>query len=1521
MASILLTTIITELVKEKIANQDYGVSVINLPEFDYASFASDIVSEKPVEIFFLGFSDNDIESLRLSLPVSSNISYAFNVEAAEESRNTGNENVFRIFIVNKTEIEKLSSLMWFPRITLSEVYRKSCNYAVQKLYDSNNVILSIIRALRKKDIQNILGFERVLEYICIILSTPKRDLPQAVKENYYKLGLCKDSNIVSGNPSNNDIATAIQKNHAIVERIGNLEQAERQSITNYYANNPKDKDLPRLILQYYKTKDASLLKEMELSEVEACLKAVKKKPTDPTKKSKKETLTATSMAADLVFSEETEQIENILSELTDKIDKRANPNKSERVEVDVDGKVLQIKVEPATEKIAEDLISDIEYGGIIHADVASPADAINDIDKYAYTSFKEEYLNDVWNDLSAVNGMIDDEETISSSLKDFLDCRKIVAQYKKRLQDAPMMTVICHLDEFSKYLSMYEKLLLSIKEDYTKISSRAASNAKKIVGKIMSLDNIYITGEHDMHAMPTPLNPLYLWKFIKLAEEIVSSRGISESEASALSEDDKAFVIRKAEDIPDPISVVLLPSNISSIANTFLPIAGRLGTLPIYSTRKQINQSESGIDSLKRSIIRYLCLYPHAGMMLKLSIIDPPSVETVVSMLKDLDKDKEFNIAGIDLSIYRTKESSSDWVSIKEESLNNGLLGRYRGKRSLQFRFRIIDKAKTYDSILNKIDEDQHLMVVFDPNEVKVSSSQNEKNVRIHPLCIPKVYEYNPLDQTVEIRPANESDILSTYTTIVERLNENRSSFCHTSAYFRTPLSHDTYDSMLSKTDWLIILDQSLKSWDISLKAASEKLFYKETDYRSMGIYSTNVEKFERGYSNIINDLGNLIPQSEGVKKIIDAVRGTNEDGLLSLVSHSSNRIFDTNHGKGSIGLAMSSIVYKDTHPNSLLVGLDTQLAKEWLSNRDDGILPDLVGIDLSQGDRPIVDIIEVKTYSNSDESFLINGDNISGHAVDQVSTLEGLLFEMFSPTERITTVSRRELLREQVFESLFQTQLEPKTKLEICDFLNQLFAGKLKPEIKRNIAFVDFEHEPSSVKEYSGTDSHVGKKYQLITIGSNLIQSIMSGELVTEESFIEVQQTEPEVIPPISVDETKTDIAHTDSPIVAKEISPVVSAVDPKDAEGGPSDEDVAHQKRIEDYCSKLNKVLRDYGIQAHPIVPENVLEAARFVRFKVELKSGETIKAIERYKDDIGRQLEAGGDLLVDNIKKTKYVSIDVPFAGAGKPLPLLEYLPILDESTGNLDFIAGQTPDGIMKTIDLARAPHLLVSGTTGSGKTIFLFSLLVSLMHQYKSDEIEFLIVDPKQTDFIFFEDLPNLYGGHVVIDPEEAIEMLRSIDEEEKENRTSQLRASRSKDIESYNEKNPTAKMKRLVIVIDEYADLVTSASNISKTARQEFETTLCRLAQRVRNLGIHLVIATQRPSANIVTGALKANIPFRVSFRLPSHTDSQTILDMPGAEDLLGKGDMLMVTDNDIMRMQGLFISEAELEGIIKDYK
>jgi len=492
---------------------------------------------------------------------------------------------------------------------------------------------------------------------------------------------------------------------------------------------------------------------------------------------------------------------------------------------------------------------------------------------------------------------------------------------------------------------------------------------------------------------------------------------------------------------------------------------------------------------------------------------------------------------------------------------------------------------------------------------------------------------------------------------------------------------------------------------------------------------------------------------------------------------------------------------------------------------------------------------------------------------------------------------------------------------------LNALFAGEFKVTVKKNITFVDFENAGSSKVEYDGLEEFVGNKYLLTTVGSTEIQSILAN-IAFGTRFAEYNSTIVPVESMNSVNDSgtlnfntilkeqnstikvSTQVIETESAAEEK-LPSAVNMIAPLSASEGEES-----RARIAEKCAKLNRVFRDYGIRVEPIDQDMVQETARFTRFPVKLKSGETINSLNKYKNDIGIQLEASGEILIEHIKGTSYISVDVPFAGAGSSISLMKHLSILDSVEGRLNVIAGQKPDGDFEILDIADAPHMLIAGTTGSGKTIFLQSMLVSLLHQFGPDEIELLIVDPKQTDFIFFDELPHLYGGHVVIDAEEALEKLQRINEVDKEERTKALRACRSKDIDSYNQKNPDNQMKRMVVVIDEYSDLI-QAAEINGT-RKKFESNLLMLLQRVRNLGIHLIIATQRPSAQIVTGKLKAVVPFRVSFRLPSHTDSQTILDMTGAENLLGKGDMLIKTDADTMRMQGLFVSEDELEKFLE---
>lgn len=866
MEKTLLTKVVTQLVNERANAQEYGVALVNIPDFDYVAFALGLSSERKAALFFLGFPESTRALIESELSQNERLSYDFTVEKAEESRNSGDESIFRVLVIKRAEMEKMSSLRWFPEITLERIYTKSCDLAKKELAGTNAVIEALIQALRSKPIRSILSFERVLEYLELLISSPADTLPDAIKENYYRLGLCADKNVDSRNPVRDDFVARIKHNHGIVERISNLEQAERQSITNYYAKATGKKETPRRILSYYKTKDIALLGQMELAEVEECLKAAKEKKSPTPSPRRGTAIRPTALAAQLIFDDNQDQIPDILAQLERDIDQRANTKKAEKVEVDVDGGRAQFKTEPVTERIAEEMSSDSDFGSIIRAEVQAPDEAIRDLDKYERISLGPAILDPIWDSLSRISALVSEGETISARLKRFLEARKELLPFSRRLQDAPMLQVLAQFDKFYKYLTAYEGLLTAINDEFPKIWAIAPSNAKEIINTIMSLDYVFVVGEAKAHAIPTPMHPMYLWKYVELAKEILASKGVNEIGEAQLSDEDKSFIIRRAEDIPDPLSVALLPATIACCGATFLPLSGRIGMLPVYSNVPQINQSESGIDTLKQAIIRYLCLYPHAGMMLKLCVIDPPSVEVIVSMLKALNNDKEFNINGIEISIFHTKEVPTSWIEIDNDSLNDGMLGRIKGQRSLNFKLKIAHHKYSYSKILGEISREQHMLIIFDPNEVKIETAQNNRQIHIHPLCVPKVYKYNPIDEKVEIRPASEGGIFTVYASIIEKLNEHPSTFSHTSTSFYTPLKRETYDAFLDKCDWLIILDQSLKSWDISLRAASEKLFYRENDYRSIGIYSSNCRKFVLGYDTLVKRLGNFVPKEEGVK-------------------------------------------------------------------------------------------------------------------------------------------------------------------------------------------------------------------------------------------------------------------------------------------------------------------------------------------------------------------------------------------------------------------------------------------------------------------------------------------------------------------------------------------------------------------------------------------------------------------------------------------------------------------------------
>ncbi|MCI1943931.1 FtsK/SpoIIIE family DNA translocase [Clostridium luticellarii] len=354
--------------------------------------------------------------------------------------------------------------------------------------------------------------------------------------------------------------------------------------------------------------------------------------------------------------------------------------------------------------------------------------------------------------------------------------------------------------------------------------------------------------------------------------------------------------------------------------------------------------------------------------------------------------------------------------------------------------------------------------------------------------------------------------------------------------------------------------------------------------------------------------------------------------------------------------------------------------------------------------------------------------------------------------------------------------------------------------------------------------------------------------------------------------------------------------------------------KKGLINSANKLEETLASFGVDV------KVLQVSRgpsVTRFELQPSPGIKVSKIVNLSDDIALGLAASGVRIEAPIPGKSAIGIEVPNKEL-TPVYLREVVESREfmDSKGKLIYCLGKDIGGNCIVSDLTKMPHMLIAGATGSGKSVCINTLIVSLLYKYSPEDVKFLMVDPKVVELSVYNGIPHLLIP-VVTDPKKAAGALNWAVQEM--NRRYKLFADNSvRNIEGYNELfqngEVESKLPLVVIIIDELSDLMMVCPN-------EVEDYIGRLAQMSRAAGMHLVIATQRPSVDVITGVIKANIPSRISFAVSSQIDSRTIIDSSGAEKLLGKGDMLFypVGEAKPMRIQGAFISENEVEKVV-DY-
>jgi len=483
-------------------------------------------------------------------------------------------------------------------------------------------------------------------------------------------------------------------------------------------------------------------------------------------------------------------------------------------------------------------------------------------------------------------------------------------------------------------------------------------------------------------------------------------------------------------------------------------------------------------------------------------------------------------------------------------------------------------------------------------------------------------------------------------------------------------------------------------------------------------------------------------------------------------------------------------------------------------------------------------------------------------------------------------------------------TNSEEKIATEKSDF--ELSVENLQPTIQNHSEVIEKEEKTISLvvetpKESTSAISEVKKEKTVDEVVEIAVEKVSEEKTVTENLSDKLIKDFGEFDP-------KLELGHFKFPTfnLLKEYNETIS-VDPEELE--------ANKNRIVD-------TLKNYKIGIAQI---KATVGPTITLYEIVPEAGIRISKIKNLEDDIALSLSALGIRIIAPIPGKGTIGIEVP----NKKSTIVSMHSVISskkfqEASMELPIALGKTISNETFVVDLAKMPHLLMAGATGQGKSVGLNAVLTSLLYKKHPAEVKFILVDPKKVELTLFNKIERHYLAKlpdseeaIITDTTKVVNTLNSLCIE-MDNRYDLLKDAMVRNIKEYNVKFKARKLNPengheflpyIVLVIDEFADLI-------MTAGKEVETPIARLAQLARAIGIHLIVATQRPSVNVITGIIKANFPARVAFRVTSKIDSRTILDASGADQLIGRGDMLYSGGNDITRIQCAFVDTPEVEKI-----
>lgn len=1532
-----LQEILFKVIFNSFERKDIGVIINGINDLDIDSFLS-LLDSKIDKKYYVAIIDYPVQDNHYS-----NLEIAKNIEKAVEWRSTP-DCAQRIIVILKNDTAKMHSLAEFSTISTRDI----STYLVKSYIkvSSNVPIKKFWEAIE----ENIANFPYIL--LADFCKNSDNDNASSLLDNLWRLGLIRDNYLFN---TNNDISQLIVRNQEVLHQMATLNDVSRRRLSNSLAKSTGSEQAEMkknhdLILDYFKYGKKETLKGLDMKYVEKLILASKGKTTKKTTKKKKEKednegVIKTSEFIDMIDrdfieneGETSEGLKKCLDSVRDYFDSIDDEDfdSTNNINVSLDENDDKTLVPPNREQDLVRFMSQFSSAQNWGGKIVSNEDSINSIlvdETAASYPFDIESKGDEPQDLARYGGFISlgynddkledilgrfDEDLLKkgkeSNFKDLF--LKIKASREVLAKDINLIlyypTLLFAGDEKNRtnlfdYINNYKDLYELFNKNKSDMESISQGTVRHLIQVLLSIDLVFVYKEDESlsKVIMTPLNPLFLWKYYEIFRNI--------KPGAIKDENDKKALIECLNSLPNLITHLYVKDFDGEGRN--IQFCGLVkNKLPFYENNRL--KGTDGINVIPEILTRWTTYAPYSINELRIAIVDCPDIlETIKTVSQFTIQNKNRIIIDFYYKDIINHTSELAFLSELDDLVNEQV-----EKNRIVFH---IHENQSNDDIEFKIRKSPvHIIFFFDQCSYISDFGQTEVQKTLSPLVATFDYQYDQYQKVGDIYPSTNTDmgILGAYHRFLRQNGfeeVDKSPLMKMKTKIDLKLANESLPNEFAL--WEVIADRNIYTYaPANAIAIGEKMLTK----RNMCIYANEKSRIIGDFERLLKQY-NLKPKSTILIDVLKQFAHISSEGLVTIPKNNSNQSIE-NRKKGLIGTIFSAYLYKLLHKEALVASLDTPEARLWISNyTDNNDRADLIGMWFDDEKHILnMDVIEVKTRDGDDPDLM--------HATEQVTKIVSIIENIFNTEHAdIFCASRKEILKKQLVNECFRGIHDPDWQIK----WDAIFKDAFSSDISKRTNAIKVNGHIFHIKLSSFDDGYlIPSKYNkdviMNVVSSKDIQDYVFDKLdLNKERFENIvemlDEEEIEEIEPVVDDD---DELHLD------DTKPVEETIIEQPEDNSHSKNQVSietlslfekHKEEIYTIGKAFYKSCkqRNVGVtKEFENMIKDTIVGAKVYRFFFKLEPGKNMSSLENQLDDIGREIKRSG-LIISAINNDDRIILDVP----RQEFDEVNYESVQDkftvvDSPEKLPFPIGREPNGNDVIKDLSEMPHMLIGGSTGSGKTVFLHAMICSLLLSHpNSEDLKLVISSAGIEDFVYFDGIPHLLNGKIITSANETVEVIKTIVNEQFEKRAAILAEARCKNIIEYNQTHEN-KLPSIVVIIDEFADISDQLQN--KKEKEAFFNVVRRIVQIGRKRGIHMVLCTQRPSANLVPGDIKAQLNARLALRVNDSTSSRMILEEMGAQNLQKHGDLIFKSsDSDKIRAQGYYISTELVDSIIASIK